>query len=77
MAELRIGTCSWKYPSWRGLVYSAAQGINYLQEYAARFNTVEVGQWFWSVALTDRTDSTIERWRDRLRRGAERFLGGS
>jgi len=49
MAELRIGTCSWKYPSWRGLVYSAAQGINYLQEYAAHFNTVEVDQWFWSL----------------------------
>ena len=46
MSELRIGACSWKYPSWQGLVYSAAQGIDYLQEYAARYDTVEVDQWF-------------------------------
>ena len=49
MAELRIGTCSWKFPSWHELVYSAPQGINYLQEYAAHYNTVEVDQWFWSL----------------------------
>ena len=34
MARLRIGTCSWKFPSWSGLVYSAPKGINYLAEYA-------------------------------------------
>jgi len=49
MAELRIGTCSWKYPSWKGLVYSAAGGINYLAEYAEKYRTVEVDQWFWSL----------------------------
>lgn len=49
MAKLRIGTCSWKYPSWKGLVYSAAKGINYLEEYARRYSTVEVDQWFWSL----------------------------
>ena len=49
MGQLRIGTCSWKYPSWRGLVYSDAPDINFLQEYASRFNTVEVDQWFWSL----------------------------
>ena len=49
MAELRIGTCSWKSPSWHGLVYSAPQGINYLQEYAGHYNTVEIDQWFWSL----------------------------
>ena len=42
MAELRIGTCSWKFPSWHGLVYSAPKGINYLKEYAEHYNTVEV-----------------------------------
>jgi len=46
---LRIGTCSWKYPSWEGLVYSSAKGIDYLQEYAQQFDTVEVDQWFWSL----------------------------
>ena len=49
MASLRIGTCSWKYPSWEGLVYSAPKDINYLEEYAAQYDTVEVDQWFWSL----------------------------
>ena len=49
MSQMRIGTCSWKYTSWSGLVYSARKGINYLQEYARRYNTVEVDQWFWSL----------------------------
>jgi uncharacterized protein YecE (DUF72 family) len=47
--QLRVGTCSWKYPSWKGLVYSQATGIDYLSEYARRFNTVEVDQWFWAL----------------------------
>ena len=49
MAELRIGTCSWKYPSWQGLVYSVSEGINFLEEYAQRYQTVEIDQWFWSL----------------------------
>lgn len=49
MNVIRIGTCSWKYPSWHGLVYSAPRGINYLQEYASRYTTVEIDQWFWSL----------------------------
>ncbi len=44
-----IGSCSWKYPSWRGLVYSKSGSINYLKEYAEHFNTVEIDQWFWSL----------------------------
>lgn len=51
--DLRIGTCSWKYPSWHGMVYSAPKGINYLLEYSRKFNTVEVDQWFWSLFGTD------------------------
>ncbi len=47
--QLHIGTCSWKYDSWRGLVYSEGKGINYLQEYSKQFSTVEVDQWFWSL----------------------------
>jgi uncharacterized protein YecE (DUF72 family) len=48
MNKLRIGTCSWKYPSWRGLVYSPDVD-NYLQEYSRKYSTVEVDQWFWSL----------------------------
>jgi uncharacterized protein YecE (DUF72 family) len=48
MAKIRIGTCSWKYPSWQGLVYS--EGVqNYLAEYTRKYNTVEIDQWFWSL----------------------------
>jgi len=46
---LRIGTCSWKYESWQGVVYSQKKGINYLQEYSRYFSTVEIDQWFWSL----------------------------
>ena len=49
MAELRIGTCSWRFPSWQGLVYSAPKGINYLQEYAEQYDSVEIDRWFWSL----------------------------
>jgi uncharacterized protein YecE (DUF72 family) len=31
------------------LVYSAAKGINYLAEYATKYDTVEIDQWFWSL----------------------------
>jgi uncharacterized protein YecE (DUF72 family) len=48
-AELRIGTCSWRFPSWHGLVYSAPKGINYLEEYAEQYDTVEIDRWFWSL----------------------------
>jgi uncharacterized protein YecE (DUF72 family) len=49
MADLRIGTCSWKFPSWHGLVYPAPKGINYLEAYAQHYDTVEIDQWFWSL----------------------------
>jgi len=51
---IRIGTCSWKYPSWSGLVYSAPKGINYLEEYARHYDSVEVDQWFWSLFAGDK-----------------------
>ena len=50
---LQIGTCSWKYSSWKGLVYSEAKPANYLQEYSSRYSTVEVDQWFWSLFAGD------------------------
>jgi uncharacterized protein YecE (DUF72 family) len=50
---VRIGTCSWKYPSWKGLVYSQATGIDYLAEYARKYDTVEIDQWFWTLPERD------------------------
>lgn len=54
VTTLHIGTCSWKYDSWRGLVYSDAKEINYLREYSRQFSTVEVDQWFWSLFAGDK-----------------------
>lgn len=49
MKQLSIGTCSWKYPSWEGLVYSSREPADFLAEYARIYSTVEVDQWFWSL----------------------------
>ncbi|MFC2155220.1 DUF72 domain-containing protein [Acidobacteriota bacterium] len=46
---LRIGTCSWKFDSWQGLIYSEKGKQNYLEEYTRQYNTVEIDQWFWSL----------------------------
>ncbi|MBN1560701.1 DUF72 domain-containing protein, partial [candidate division KSB1 bacterium] len=46
---LKIGTSSWKYDSWKGILYSENVGSNYLKEYARHYNTVEIDQWFWSL----------------------------
>lgn len=46
---IRIGTCSWKYESWKGIIYPEKDKFNFLEEYSKHFNTVEVDQWFWSL----------------------------
>ena len=51
---IRIGTCSWKYDSWKGLIYSDNVGKDYLPEYSKHFNTVEIDQWFWSLFAEDK-----------------------
>ncbi len=53
-AGLHVGTCSWKYDDWRGLLYSDAKKLNHLQEYARHLGSVEVDQWFWSLFGPDR-----------------------
>lgn len=47
--NIRIGTCSWKYDSWVGLLYSDLDKSRYLEQYSKHYNTVEVDQWFWSA----------------------------
>jgi uncharacterized protein YecE (DUF72 family) len=51
--DLHIGTCSWKYESWKGVLYPKDNVINYLQENSRHFSTVEVDQWFWSLFKGD------------------------
>ena len=38
---LRIGTCSWKYDSWRGLVYSDRPHLNYLEAFLKSIRPLE------------------------------------
>ena len=65
---LRFGTCSWKYDSWRGIIYSDEKNINFLKEYSAHYSTVEIDQWFWSlfppskVVLPD--NKTVENYKN-------------
>ena len=47
--NIHFGTCSWKYDSWKGLVYPHYDKQNYLEEYAKTYGSVEVDQWFWSL----------------------------
>lgn len=49
MENIYFGSCSWKYPSWEKLVYSSNSVENYLAEYAQKYRSVEVDQWFWSL----------------------------
>ena len=52
---LRIGTSSWKYDSWKGLVYDPDKKYkpqDYLSDYSQYYNTVEIDQWFWSLFPT-------------------------
>lgn len=49
---LRIGTCSWKFDSWKGLIYEGGKSYrpdDYLADYAKNFDSVEIDQWFWSL----------------------------
>ncbi|MBN2132520.1 MAG: DUF72 domain-containing protein [Sedimentisphaerales bacterium] len=53
--QLRIGTCSWKYDAWKGLIYGPDRSYHahdYLSDYANYFDTVEIDQWFWSLFAT-------------------------
>lgn len=53
--HLRIGTCSWKYDSWKGLYYDLEKRYradDYLPDYARHLDSVEIDQWFWSLFPT-------------------------
>jgi uncharacterized protein YecE (DUF72 family) len=49
---LKIGTCSWKFDSWKGLFYDTNKVYrpdDFLPDYARHLDTVEIDQWFWSL----------------------------
>lgn len=49
--SVRIGTCSWNYESWVGLVYTKPQraAAHYLAEYAQHYDTAEIDSWFYRM----------------------------
>lgn len=52
LPNLHLGTCSWKYPDWKGLIYDPEKTYapnDYLPDYAQHYSTVEIDQWFWSL----------------------------
>src|SRR5215471_2949032 len=69
MAELRIGTSGWNYPSgrgkWNGVFYPPSRGrakhFDELSYYAEHFNTVEVNSTFYGQPLPDVTRAWAER----------------
>ena len=46
---LQIGTCSWKFDSWKGIIYPEKVDIDYIKEYSKHYKTVEIDQLFWSL----------------------------
>jgi uncharacterized protein YecE (DUF72 family) len=49
---LRLGTTSWKYDTWKGLIYDKDKTYrpeDYLADYARYLDSVEVDQWFYSL----------------------------
>jgi uncharacterized protein YecE (DUF72 family) len=51
MSNILLGTCSWNYASWVGLVYSCPQktAADYLIEYSKHFTTAEIDSWFYKI----------------------------
>ncbi|MBN1895834.1 DUF72 domain-containing protein [bacterium] len=66
---LKIGTCSWNYDSWRGLVYSSAarRAADYLPQVAARYPTVEIDSWFYRIPDPAEAKSYLEAVPDAFR----------
>jgi len=59
---IRIGTCSWNYSSWKGLVYSELKNTaaEYLVEYSKKYNTVEIDSWFYKIPDIHEVDSYVQ-----------------
>ncbi|MBN1525521.1 MAG: DUF72 domain-containing protein [Spirochaetales bacterium] len=53
--SLKIGTCSWNYDSWAGLVYKskAARSADYLKQYSELYSTAEIDSWFYHIPAAE------------------------
>ncbi|MBN1292354.1 MAG: DUF72 domain-containing protein [Candidatus Latescibacteria bacterium] len=61
--KIKIGTCSWNYDSWVGLVYTKRcnRSAEYLTEYAKHFSTVEIDSWFYKPPTLSDANEYLER----------------
>ncbi|MEU3984946.1 DUF72 domain-containing protein [Streptomyces sp. NPDC026672] len=60
---LFVGTSGWQYKDWRGVLYPDDRPVRlWLEEYAARFATVELNNAFYRLP----TRENFEAWRDRV-----------
>ncbi|MFQ3620442.1 MAG: DUF72 domain-containing protein [Spirochaetales bacterium] len=50
-APILLGTCSWNYESWVGLVYTSPKrrAVEYLAEYAEKYPTAEIDSWYYKI----------------------------
>ncbi|MEV6961626.1 DUF72 domain-containing protein [Streptomyces sp. NPDC051207] len=63
---LFVGTSGWQYKDWRGVFYPAGCPTRlWLEEYAARFATVEINNAFYRLPSRE----TFEAWRERTPEG--------
>jgi uncharacterized protein YecE (DUF72 family) len=59
---LFVGTSGWQYKDWRGVLYPDGVPMRlWLEEYAARFATVEINNAFYRLPSRE----TFESWRER------------
>ncbi|MFF1452466.1 DUF72 domain-containing protein [Streptomyces sp. NPDC058274] len=59
---LFVGTSGWQYKDWRDVLYPAGMPVRlWLEEYAARFATVEINNAFYRLPSRE----TFEGWRER------------
>jgi uncharacterized protein YecE (DUF72 family) len=51
MKKLKIGTCSWNYESWMGIVYSNKwkTSASYLIEYSKHYKSAEIDSWYYGM----------------------------
>ena len=64
-----IGTCSWNYDSWVGLVYTrkCPTAADYLKEYSLKYRTAEIDSWFYKIPLRQEAESYRARVDDDFR----------
>lgn len=73
----KIGTCSWNYDSWVGLVYSkkCSRSAEYLTEYAQHFDAVEIDSWFYKPPTPSEVEEYLERSGENLTFSCKLFQG--